>query len=781
MKHSLLTVILSTLLFAAPVFAAGELFEQPTLYEDGLSHEFLFCADLDNDGDEDLVDGSVAVMLNNGDGTFADTVKYDVLASPYQVTGGDFDGDGYIDLAIPHAVLTASKNIKILMNNGDGTFSSGFTYYAHGSPRFAFAADLNGDSLCDIAVAGLGRDSTSVLYGNGDGTFGSAQYWTGGGWSINGADFGNDGDIDLVGTNDNEVSVFRNNGSGIFYRLTYSSGAGQTTVADLDGDGNIDIATADAYTDSVSVLLGTGDCTFASEHRYFVGSAGGKLSAADLDGDGYCDLAVTSKASPYQLVVLYNSGDGTFGEPTVHAPGCGVAVADFDDDGDIDVATSMSYGQGLCVFSNRGDGTLAAGTGYEVGERAGRNIWGGDLNGDGTADLAIANNYTGSDGTTGGVFVLLGDGDGSFAEAVEYPTGYYSKYVVGADFDGNASVDLAISNGHDFSVLLNNGDGTFGDSTHYAAGYDPEYGFADDVDGDGDNDLVLALMDEACVGVMLNNGDGTFATTLTYAAGNSPETMCPLDFDNNGSTDLAVCYYSAISVMSNNGDGTFGTATVLPTTSRARSVFAGDIDGDGYSDLIVSNRGRDSVAVYVNNGDSTFAIPVLYPSDGTVSAMDVDDDSDLDLVGKFTTYFGVMLNDGSGNFGPVDPYNFAASTAFVGADVDNDGDLDLAVRGSTVFVHINSTYEAETGCCGAYTSGYTGNCNCSTDGKLTLSDITTLIDHVYINKTPLCCHANGNTNGSSDCKLTLSDITTLIDTIYINKNPTELCMSECET
>ncbi len=82
--------------------------------------------------------------------------------------------------------------------------------------------------------------------------------------------------------------------------------------------------------------------------------------------------------------------------------------------------------------------------------------------------------------------------------------------------------------------------------------------------------------------------------------------------------------------------------------------------------------------------------------------------------------------------------------------------------------------------CGEFTSRLTGNCNCSVDGKLTLSDITILIDNVYISKSPLCCQPNGNTNGSEDCKRTLSDITKLIDAVYISKAPTADCMPECE-
>ncbi len=80
----------------------------------------------------------------------------------------------------------------------------------------------------------------------------------------------------------------------------------------------------------------------------------------------------------------------------------------------------------------------------------------------------------------------------------------------------------------------------------------------------------------------------------------------------------------------------------------------------------------------------------------------------------------------------------------------------------------------------SWPTGLTGNTNCSADGKRTLSDITKLIDNVYISKEPLCCVASGNTNGSLDCKLTLSDITKLIDAVYISKQVTEACMSSCE-
>jgi hypothetical protein len=90
-------------------------------------------------------------------------------------------------------------------------------------------------------------------------------------------------------------------------------------------------------------------------------------------------------------------------------------------------------------------------------------------------------------------------------------------------------------------------------------------------------------------------------------------------------------------------------------------------------------------------------------------------------------------------------------------------------------IWIKNYLDEGCGCCGMYTGGYTGNTNSSTDGKITLSDITVLIDHVFISKEDLECMENGNVNGSDDQKITLSDITKLIDHVFISKEPTEPC------
>ncbi len=105
---------------------------------------------------------------------------------------------------------------------------------------------------------------------------------------------------------------------------------------------------------------------------------------------------------------------------------------------------------------------------------------------------------------------------------------------------------------------------------------------------------------------------------------------------------------------------------------------------------------------------------------------------------------------------------------------------DLRANTASAKLWLYQHVDIGSGCCGQYTDGITGNTNCSSDGKLTLSDITRLIDRVYVSNEVLCCEATGNTNGSVDCKITLSDITVLIDAVYISKIPPSECMQDCE-
>ncbi len=149
----------------------------------------------------------------------------------------------------------------------------------------------------------------------------------------------------------------------------------------------------------------------------------------------------------------------------------------------------------------------------------------------------------------------------------------------------------------------------------------------------------------------------------------------------------------------------------------------------------------------------------------------------------------IWLSYGTFDIDPEDVLHIWTVHATVYDGVEDD--LQAVIDSATAWYLANREAFHVVGCCGMYSDmptgiwplKYTGNTNCSDDGKRTLSDITKLIDNVYISKDPLCCYASGNTNGSWDdgeCKITLSDITKLIDAVYISKELTEACNKGCE-
>ena len=198
----------------------------------------------------------------------------------------------------------------------------------------------------------------------------------------------------------------------------------------------------------------------------------------------------------------YLAGDG----PT------SVSSADFDGDGDNDLAVANERSDNVSVFLNNGDGTFAPKVDYPAGSSP-SSVFSADLDGDGDSDLAVAN--FDSDNMS----VLLNNGDGTFAPKVDYIAGDAPRWIFGADLDGDLDNDLAVANefSNSVSVLLNNSDGTFADSTRvdYSLGFNPTSVFSADIDGDGDNDLAVANDGSDNVSVLLN--------TCRHSLSQSPE------------------------------------------------------------------------------------------------------------------------------------------------------------------------------------------------------------------------------------------------------------------
>ncbi|PYX32539.1 MAG: hypothetical protein DMG77_03100 [Acidobacteria bacterium] len=280
--------------------------------------------------------GLVGVLLGNGDGTFQPVVTYDSGGSTtVSIAVADVNADGKPDVVVANECgntsTCADGSVGVLLGNGDGTFQKATTYDTKYAIDSVAGADVNGDGKLDLLVASGGNSRVGVLLGNGDGTFQPVVIYESGGigsHSVAVADVNGDGKPDLVVANicdtsancaHGSVSVLMGNGDGTFQTaVSYDpggTGAWSVAVADVNGDGKPDLVVAIFFYNTVGVLLGNGDGTFQAATTY--GSGGNypsSVAVADLNGDGLLDVAVANfcggsglNCLPGKLGVLLNN------------------------------------------------------------------------------------------------------------------------------------------------------------------------------------------------------------------------------------------------------------------------------------------------------------------------------------------------------------------------------------------------------------------------------------------------------------------------------------------
>jgi uncharacterized repeat protein (TIGR01451 family) len=311
-------------------------------------------------------------------------------------------------------------------------------------------------------------------------------------------------------------------------------------VADLNRDGKADLVFANANGNMIGVLLGNGNGTFRAEIDYAVPGASW-VGVADFNGDGIPDLAVSNSQndafSSSHFYVLLGNGDGTLRTPvpfvitgTVYPNA--LAIGDFNGDGKADLVFASSWENRVAVFLGNGDGTFQAAANYPA--TAANAIVVGDFNGDGRADLAVGS-------STSLLHILLGNGDGTFRAAITYSTAHPAYYITAADFNGDGKLDVAIAEiGVNVAVFLGRGDGTLQSPLTFTTSSDVLRFTSTDMNGDGKPDLIFGLRNSA-IAVQMGNGDGTFPAILSYpTACTIPTAVVPGEFNGDGRADLAV-------------------------------------------------------------------------------------------------------------------------------------------------------------------------------------------------------------------------------------------------
>ena len=342
----------------------------------------------------------------------------------------------------------------------------------------------------------------------------------------------------------------------------------------------------------------------------------------------------------------------------------GVAIADLDGDGHLDLVTANQAANTVSILLGNGDGTFRARTDFEAGGHP-MSVAVADLNADGRPDLAVAGEGYDPD-YAGRVSVLLGNGDGTFGTRTQYGVPKWSQAVAIADMNGDQRPDLVVSSAsptNRLSVLLGKGDGTFGPSMDFATADFPGSVATADLNADGRLDVVVANLNVNSVSVFLGNGDGTLGVRTDFGVGAGPWSVAIADGNADGSLDLVVANFTSnsVSVLLGNGDGTFGGRRDFAVGVNPRCVAVADVNGDGFPDIAAANDGLPDT-------------PEGYPS---------------------SYFLTLLLGDGTGGFGQRADFDTGIHPWAVAiADLNSDGYPDLAVSNtgsSTVSVLLHRT------------------------------------------------------------------------------------------
>ena len=435
---------------------------------------------------------------------------------PSSVAVADFNGDGNLDVA---AVNANDNSISVLLGNGNGTFTPASNspvpvvacFLCNSVPTAISVGDFNGDGKADLAVTEIPVGPLSLIGGA------------------------------ITGHVGGEVAVLLGKGNGTFNGSnTFTTGGDlpvSLAVADLNGDGNTDVAVTNLNSGNVSILLGNGSGTaFSLKSKFGVGTRPASIAIGDFDSNGTLDLAVAT-ADDNAIAIMMGNGDGTFAA-NANSP----------------VAVSL-----------RPDAVVVA-----------------DFNGDGKLDLAAA------DLGASAVSVSLGDGTGTFPTVVDYSVGRYPTSIAVADFNNDGKLDLVVSDSlsHMVSILPGAANGTFGSARHIAVEGNPQSLAVGDFNG-GQPDLVVANVGSNNLTVLLNTTDiipPTTTATVSPAANsngwnNSSVNVTLAATDNTGGSGVKEVDYA----IGGNAQTTTATSVVLPFNSEVvfnLSYFAKDKAGN---------------------------------------------------------------------------------------------------------------------------------------------------------------------------------------------------------
>jgi VCBS repeat-containing protein len=450
--------------------------------------------------------------------------------------------------------------------------------------------------------------------------------------------------------------------------------------------------------------------TFTGPTNFAVGDGPNSVAVGDFNGDGDPDLAVANEFAGSVSVLLGGAG-GNFSAATNIATGgfpFAVAAGDFNGDGDPDLAVADAFDGIISVLVGSTGGSFTGPTNFPAGSFPAA-VAVGEFNADGDPDLAVV------DQVTGEILVLRGIAGGGFSAPTTVGTATGPFSVAVGEFNGDSDPDLAVAD--QFSgrvlVLLGSSGANFTAPTTVASGSDPDSVAVGDFNADGDPDLAVADQSPGEIMVLLGSTGGTFTGPTILTTDSGVSAVAVADFNRDGDPDLAVSNVnlSRVSVLLGSTGATFTAQTNFAVGSTQTSVVAADFNGDGKPDLAATKFNTDNVAVLLNStvtnqapvaaGDafSTAEDTVLNVATPGVLGNDSDPDGDtLSAVVASGPSHGSLTLNTNGSFAYTPAANYTGADSFT----YRAGDGNLTSNLATVTITVSAVNDAPVAAADTY-------------------------------------------------------------------------------